>query len=74
MPELLTDDVVRASREFVRGEIIAAGRSREDADAWCDAWEAEARRLGIDSHIRDYWTIGSVWIREQRGLKRAPAA
>jgi len=60
------DVLAKTNRAWVRDELIAAGLSVERADALCSAWEAEARRLGVDTHIADFWTLGSVWIREHR--------
>jgi hypothetical protein len=41
----------------------------EDAELWCDAWELEAERLGLPKD-REYWTVGSAWIAEQRAASR----
>ena len=43
--------------------------SREDAERWCDPWEAEAERLGLPKDA-NYWTVGSAWIAEQRAARR----
>lgn len=61
------DVLAEANRAWVRNELIAAGLSPEQADALCAAWEAEARRLKMDERTADFWTLGSVWIREHRG-------
>lgn len=54
--------------------MIDEGRvSADDADEWIAAWDAEATRLKLQTD-GDYWTIGSVWIAEQRRARRSPAA
>jgi hypothetical protein len=61
---------IEANRSMVRSELIAQGMPLVAADAWCAAWEVEAERLGIDARNPDFWTIGSVWIREQHAAQR----
>ena len=58
------------SRALVHDELVDRGMPALGADAWCAAWEAEAKRLGIDGRVADFWTIGSVWIREQTAMKQ----
>jgi hypothetical protein len=70
MARMLGPKAIEANRSVVRSELIAAGIPRVAADAWCAAWEAEAQRLGIDVRIPDFWTIGSVWIREHHGAQK----
>ena len=53
-------------RAWVRGELIATGVPEADADTWCDRWEGEARRIGLHADTDDFWTIGSVWIKERQ--------
>lgn len=69
MVVLLDAKSIDANRAFVRDELMAAGIPAVAADAWCAAWEAEAKRLDIDRRITDYWTLGSVWIREQTATR-----
>jgi hypothetical protein len=73
MADLLDAKTIKANRAFVHDELIARGMPALGADAWCAAWEAEAERLDIDRRLADYWTLGSVWIREQIS-KRPPEA
>lgn len=61
---------IETRRAVIRDELVARGMPTKNADAWCDAWEAEARRLNIDRRTPDYWTLGSVWIREQKATGR----
>jgi len=55
--------LARANRAWVRAELSASGIP--DADTWCDRWESEARRIGLDPRTEDFWTLGSVWIKER---------
>jgi hypothetical protein len=41
----------------------------EDAERWCDEWEVEAAMRDVPCD-RDYWTVGSTWIAEQRAARR----
>jgi hypothetical protein len=70
MARMLGPKAIEANRSVIRGELIAEGMPPVAADAWCAAWEAEAERLGIDARTPDFWTIGSVWIREQHAAQR----
>jgi hypothetical protein len=45
--------------------------SVEDAERWCDAWEAEAASRDVSRNDRDYWTVGSAWIAEERAKRRS---
>jgi hypothetical protein len=45
------------------------GMTLEDAERWCDRWEAEAAERGLPTSA-DYWTVGSAWIAEQRAKRR----
>jgi hypothetical protein len=36
----------------------------ETADAWCDAWQDEGERLGLDRGSPEYWTLDLAWIHE----------
>jgi hypothetical protein len=44
--------------------------SVEDAERWCDAWEIEAASHAVPRHERDYWTVGSAWVKEERAARR----
>jgi hypothetical protein len=71
MAGLLDVKTTKANRAVVHGELIARGIPALAADAWCAAWEAEGKRLGIDGRVADFWTLGSVWIREQTAMRQA---
>jgi hypothetical protein len=60
-----------ARRLAVRNSLTDYGMSLEDAERWCDRWELEATERGLPKD-RDYWTVGSVWIAEQRAASRPP--
>ena len=70
MADLLDVKTIEANRALVRDELIERGMPALAADAWCAAWENEAERLRIDRRVADFWTIGSVWIREQTAMRR----
>jgi hypothetical protein len=61
-----------ARRTTVRNGLTDFGMRLEDAERWCDAWEAEAARRGI-TRSADYWTVGDAWIAEERAARRRPA-
>ncbi|MEZ0332990.1 MAG: hypothetical protein ACAI18_03200 [Gemmatimonadales bacterium] len=42
------------------------------AEAWCDAWEAEADRQRLDRQPRVYWDGAPDWIAEQRQTRKLP--
>lgn len=71
MADLLDARTIEANCALVRDELIERGMPALGADAWCAAWEAEAKRLGIDRRVADFWTIGSVWIRERTAMRQA---
>ena len=73
MADFLDAETIKASRGFIHDELIGRGIPPLAADAWLAAWEAEAERLRIDRRVTDFWTLGSVWIRE-RISKRPPEA
>ena len=43
----------------------------QDADLWCDAWEAEADRQGL-ARNSDYWDAGKLWIDAQCTARKRP--
>jgi hypothetical protein len=46
------------------------GMPRETAEAWCDAWEVEADRQGLDRQSKAYWVGAKEWIAEQRKTRK----
>ena len=42
-----------ARRDAVRNTLTGAGMTVETAERWCDAWDAEATRRGLERD-RDY--------------------
>jgi hypothetical protein len=66
---------LRRTRRTVATRLLIEERrsSSDDAEAWLVEWDAEAARLGLKMN-GDYWTLGSVWILEQRRARRTPAA
>ena len=71
MADLLDAKTIEANRRYIHDELMERGLPALGADAWCAAWEAEAERLGIDGRIADFWTLGSVWVREQTARRHA---
>lgn len=64
--------VYLAQRTGLRERLASTGTmSREAADRWIGAWEAEARSRGIDPREGGSWALGEAWIAEQRKVRRA---
>jgi hypothetical protein len=61
-----------ARRMAVRHGLTYAGMSIKHAEAWCDAWEAEATARGFERDSPDFWRHGEIWIAEQRRTRRTP--
>jgi len=59
----------QARRAATLNGLTDYGMSLEDAERWCDAWEAEAARLELPKD-KNYWTVGSAWIAEERAARR----
>jgi hypothetical protein len=59
---VVPDDVGRAT---VTKELADRGLPRLAVEAWCMAWQAAARRMGLEDAGPDYWTIGLAWIDER---------
>ena len=49
------------------------GMAEQAADAWCDAWEVEADRQGLDRRSSAHWDGAAGWIAEQRKTRTLPA-
>jgi hypothetical protein len=62
-----------ARRTAVGNWLTAEGMSQPTAEAWCDAWEAEAGRLELERDTTEYWTLGSAWIHEQHKTRKLPS-
>jgi hypothetical protein len=56
----------------VRNVPASDGMAEETADAWCDAWQGEGERLGLDRMAAAYWALGLAWIWEQRRARKLP--
>ena len=65
--------IFAARRIAVRNVLADEGMPTETAEALCDAWEAEADRLGLDRPTPEYRTLGSAWIHEQRLTRKLPS-
>lgn len=50
--------------------LVAYGVDRDLAERWCDLWEAEATRQGIDPDRDHYWDAAKGWIDAHRGSTR----
>ena len=64
--------IFTARRTAVRNTLASEAMSVESAEPWCDAWQDEGERLGLDRMWSEYWTIGSAWVHEQRKTRRLP--
>jgi hypothetical protein len=59
----------QARRAAIRNVLIDESRMPPaTADEWIAKWETEATNRGMTPGS-DYWTIGLVWIKEQRRRK-----
>ena len=54
----------------LRNGLTDHGMPEETAEAWCDAWQAEADRLGLDRKSTGYWDGAMAWIAEQRTTRK----
>jgi len=59
----------QARRAATRNGLTDHGMPLEEAERWCDAWEAESERLDLPKD-KNYWTVGSAWIAEERAARR----
>jgi hypothetical protein len=66
------DRIFTARRMAVRNTLASEGMSVETAEAWCDAWQDEGERVGLDRMSSDYWTLGLAWVHEQREMRKLP--
>ena len=58
-----------ARRAAIRNVLIDESRMpAATADEWIAKWETEASNRGMKPSS-EYWTIGLVWMKEQRGRK-----
>jgi hypothetical protein len=63
--------IFQARRAAVRNGLTDYGVALDEAERWCTAWEVEAAILQLPRD-REYWTVGSAWIAEQRAMRRQP--
>ena len=61
-----------ARRAAVRNGLTDHGMPLATAEAWCDAWEAEADRQRLDRKSPVYWDGAPDWIAEQRQTRKLP--
>jgi hypothetical protein len=58
----MTDDALRTSlRTVAAARLLALGIPVIEIGRWCDAWEAEAERRGLEMG-QPYWEDGIRWI------------
>ena len=58
----MTDDTLRRSlRTVAAARLLATGVPMVEIGRWCDAWEAEADRRGLEMGAA-YWEDGVRWI------------
>jgi hypothetical protein len=63
-----------ARRSGVRGRLITAGISVDEADAWLRSWEREAALRSLPRDGAAFWDQGYRWIRDERAAERRPPA
>lgn len=62
---LKAERIHQARRAAIRNRLTDYGMDQAEAERWCDAWEAQASRQGIERSSA-YWDVGRLWIAEQR--------
>jgi hypothetical protein len=65
----LEERIFQARRAGCRTALMSQGVSADEADRWCDAWEAEATRRGIGGS-GTFWDDGRQWIDTQRIVRK----
>ena len=63
--------IEEARHQATRNRLIGVGMTEETADAWIDAWAAQAARDGVE-HGAGYWDAAYHWIAEQRRARVRP--
>jgi hypothetical protein len=72
MGKLNEEHTFQAWRAAIRARLLTTrGLDAGDADLWCEAWEAEATRLGL-AQDGDYWDAGKLWIDRQCAIRKLP--
>jgi hypothetical protein len=70
--KLKDDRVFKAWRAAIRSHLLSVrAMEAQEADLWCDAWEAEADRQGL-ARNGDYWDAGKLWIDTQCVARKRP--
>ena len=67
----LNERIFQARRSGCRNALMAEGVSPDEAERWCDAWEAEATTRGIGGS-GEFWQDGRRWIDAQRAARKTP--
>jgi len=65
--------IFQARRAATRNGLTDYGMPVEIAEAWCDEWQDEAERQGLERLTSAYWDDADKWIAEQRKSRRLPA-
>jgi len=63
--------IEEARHQATRNRLIGVGMTEETADAWIDAWAAQAARDGVEPGA-GYWDAAWRWIAEQRRTQMRP--
>ena len=68
----MTDDALgRSLRTVAAARLLAMGIPAVEIGRWCDAWEAEAQRRGLEMG-QPYWEDGIRWIVSEVGKGGRP--
>jgi hypothetical protein len=68
----MTDDTLRRSlRTVAAARLLALGIPAVEIGRWCDAWESEATRRGLEMG-QPYWEDGIRWILSEVGKGSRP--
>jgi len=65
-------DALRARLSALRS-LTASGISVEQAEQWCEAWEAEAERQTLRPDSDHFWDAGRGWIDAHRAYGKGLA-
>ena len=60
-----------ARHQATRNRLIGVGMTEETADAWIDAWAAQAARDGVERGA-GYWDAAWRWISAERQRRVRP--
>ena len=63
--------IEEARYQATRNRLIGVGMTEQTADAWIEAWAAQAARDGVEPRA-GYWDAAYRWVAEQRRKRVRP--